>query len=191
MWDYVRASLPVYTLCIWVRLRGGEPLPVPVKTIKRDYRVEMHCWKKDLTINIQERGLHEQQKRDGKSYHLEIPSFFFFFFTLNPLLIRWFPYVGIFPNLLFHIIPFHSLPVALFIFLSPYFFFFPRPKASSSVIVHCRVSPKRATVWELGCSGETGLCWESPCCSFGPFYPEGRMHRGTDHKWYRRWHVET
>lgn len=62
--------------------------------------MEMHCKKKDLTINIQEQGLHEQQKHDGKSYHLEIPSFFFFF-TLNPLLICWFPYVGIFPNLLF------------------------------------------------------------------------------------------
>lgn len=40
--------------------------------------MEMHCKKKDLTINIQEQGLHEQQKHDGKSYHLEIPSFFFF-----------------------------------------------------------------------------------------------------------------
>lgn len=105
----------------------------------------------------------------------------FFFFTLNPLLICWFPYVGIFPNLLFHIIPFHSLPVALFIFLSP---FFSRPKASLSVIV-LRVSlvfPQKSYGLRIWMPGKDWSLLGSPCCSFGPFYPEGHKHRGTDHK---------
>ena len=102
---------------------------------------------------------------------LKSPLFFFFFFTLNPLLIRWFPYVGIFPNLLFHIIPFHSLPVALFIFLSPYFFFPPDPKHLHPSLSIVAFPPKELRSENLDAQARLVSAGKAPVVHLAPFTP--------------------